>query len=90
MAAYYAPFGLGGSGDPGGQGCQGCPGGQGGPGGPRRPDGQVVHVVKVVKVVSLDDIHSKNIWFTWSRPSGYLEKLRCHTSVTHTPTDIGK
>ena len=42
---------------------------------------QVVHVVQVVKaaqVVSLDDIHSESLWFTWSKPTDYSEKLRCH------------
>ena len=40
---------------------------------------QVIHVVQVVEVVrmiSLDDMHSENIWFSWSKPSNYQEKLR--------------
>ena len=32
---------------------------------------QVFQVVQVLTVVSLDDIHSENIWFTWSKPSDY-------------------
>ena len=35
---------------------------------------RAVHLVQMVgKVheVSLDDMHSENIWFTWSKPSDY-------------------
>ena len=39
---------------------------------------QVVQVLQVVKVVSFDDMHSENIWFAWSKPSDYGDKLRCH------------
>ena len=39
---------------------------------------KVVQVFKVVKVVSLNDMHSENICFKWSKPSDYWEKLRCH------------
>ena len=48
----------------------GDPGDLGGPGGPGDPGGQD----------SLDDndTHSENIWFSWSRPSNYRGKLRCH------------
>ena len=49
---------------------------------------QVVQVVKVVKVVSLDDMYSENIWFGWSNPSDYSEKLICHTCDRQ--THIGK
>ena len=39
---------------------------------------QVVQVVQVVRIISPDDMHSENIWFLWSKPSNYQEKLRCH------------
>ena len=39
---------------------------------------QVVHVIQVVRMISLDDMHSENIWFPWSKPSNYQGKLRCH------------
>merc|ERR1711884_379416 len=39
---------------------------------------QVVHVVRVARSTSLDDMHSENIWFSWYKPSKYLEKLICH------------
>ena len=29
-------------------------------------------------MISLDDMHSENIWFSWSKPSNYRGKLRCH------------
>ena len=29
-------------------------------------------------MITLDDMHSENIWFSWSKPSNYHEKLRCH------------
>ena len=31
-------------------------------------------------MISLDDMHSENMWFSWSKPSDYQdqEKLRCH------------
>ena len=28
-------------------------------------------LVKVVRMISLDDMHSENIWFSWSIPSNY-------------------
>ena len=30
---------------------------------------RVIQVVQLVKWVSLDDMHSENVWFTWSKPS---------------------
>ena len=39
---------------------------------------QVVSVLSVVRMISLYDIQSQNIWFSWSKPSNYREKLRCH------------
>ena len=39
---------------------------------------QVVQVVEVVTMISLDDMHSENIWFSWSNSSNYRGKLRCH------------
>ena len=38
----------------------------------------VVQVVRVAKTTSLDDMHPENIWFSWSKPSSYQEKLICH------------
>ena len=35
-------------------------------------------LVQVVGTISLDDMHLENIWFSWSKPSNYREKLRCH------------
>ena len=35
--------------------------------------------VQLVRMISLDDMHSENIWFSWSKPSNYQGKLRCHT-----------
>ena len=32
---------------------------------------RVIQVVQLVKGVSLDDMHSENIWCTWSKPSDY-------------------
>ena len=31
-------------------------------------------------MISLEDMHSENMWFSWSKPSDYQdqEKLRCH------------
>ena len=29
-------------------------------------------------MTSPDDMHSENIWFSWSKPSNYHENLRCH------------
>ena len=40
---------------------------QGGQGDPVGQSGQVVQLV----MASLDDMHSENIWFTWSKPSDY-------------------
>ena len=39
---------------------------------------QVIQVVRVVRIICQDDMHSENLWFSWSKPSNYLEKLRCH------------
>ena len=39
---------------------------------------QMIQVVHVVRMISLDDMHSENIWFSWSKPSNYRGKLRCH------------
>ena len=39
---------------------------------------QVVQMVQVVRMISLDDMHSENIWFSWSKPSNYRGKLRYH------------
>ena len=39
---------------------------------------EVVEVVQVVRMISIDDVHSENIWFSWSKSSNYREKLRCH------------
>ena len=44
--------------------------GQGGQGGQGDPVGQSGQVVQLV-MASLDDMHSENIWFTWSKPSDY-------------------
>ena len=50
----------------------GGPSGSGGLGGPG------------ANVVSLDDMHSANICFLWSKPLDYWEKLRCHACNGHT------
>ena len=39
---------------------------------------QVVQVVTLARTTSLDDMHSENIWFSWSKSSNYRGKLRCH------------
>ena len=39
---------------------------------------QVLQVVSVIRIISLDDMHSENIWFSWSKSLNYQEKLRCH------------
>ena len=39
---------------------------------------EVVQVIQVLRMISLDDMHSENIWFSWSKSSNYQEKLRCH------------
>ena len=38
----------------------------------------MIQVIQVVKIISPDNMHSENIWFLWSKPSNYQEKLRCH------------
>ena len=51
----------------------------GGSGGPLIQVIQVVQVVKgvqVVRKISIDDMHSENILFSWSKSSNYREKLR--------------
>ena len=35
-------------------------------------------MVGVVRMISLDDMHSENVWFLWSKSSNYQEKLRCY------------
>ena len=50
----------------------------GGSGGPVIQVIQVVQVVQVIRMISIDDMHSENIWFSWSKSSNYREKLRCH------------
>ena len=30
---------------------------------------QVVQVARVVRMISVGDMHSENIWFSWSKPS---------------------
>ena len=62
-----------GQGSSGGLGYPGDPGDPGGPGGPGEPGGQDD---------SLDDLHSENIPFSWSKPSNRREKLRCHALVS--------
>ena len=49
---------------------------------------RMVKVVQMVQMVSLDDMYSENIWFGWSNPSDYSEKLICHTCDRQ--THIGK
>ena len=39
---------------------------------------QVIQVVRVARMISLDELHSDNIWCSWSKPSDYQEKVRCH------------
>ena len=66
------PGGPGGPGGTGGPGCEGCQGGPGGPCGPHSPGCQG-------GPGGQPDIHSESLWLTWSKPSDYSEKLRCHT-----------
>ena len=40
--------------------------------------GPVIQVVQVVRMISIDDMHSENIRFSWSKSSNYQEKLKCH------------
>ena len=56
---------------------QGCQDGQGGQG---LRVGRVIRVARVwvVQVVSLEDMHSENMGFTWSKPSNYRKNWRCH------------
>ena len=49
---------------------------------------QVVQVVRVVKMISLDNMHSENLWGSWSKPSNYPEKLISHACDGR--TDGGK
>ena len=37
-----------------------------------------VQVVIVVRMISLDNMNFENIWFSWSKPSNYQERMRCH------------
>ena len=39
---------------------------------------RVIQVVQVVRMISIDDMHSENIWFLWSKSSNYQDKLRYH------------
>ena len=39
---------------------------------------RVIRVVRVVRMICLDDVRSENLWFSWSKPSNYREKLICH------------
>ena len=32
----------------------------------------------MVRLNSIDNMHSGNMWFSWSKSSNYQEKLRCH------------
>ena len=41
---------------------------------------QVVQMVRVARTISLDNMQSENVWFSWSKPSKYREKLICHAS----------
>ena len=45
---------------------------------------KVVKGVQVVRINSPDHMHSENIWFLWSKPSNYQEKLRCHAREQRT------
>ena len=51
---------------------------------------QVVQVVRVVRIISPGDMHSGNIWFLWSKPSNYWEKLGCHARDGRTNGGGGK
>ena len=44
-------------------------------------------MVRVVRIINLDDKHSENILFSWSKPSNYQEKVRCHDGQTDIRTD---
>ena len=46
--------------------------------------------VQLVRMISLDDMHSENIWFSWSKSSNYQEKLRCHACDIRTHGGGGK
>ena len=50
---------------------------------------RVIQVVQLVKGVSIDDMHSENIWYTWSKPSDYWEKLRIVDIATRVIRDVG-
>ena len=66
-------------GSPGGKGVTGFPGVLCGQVGRDEYCGRVVRVVQVVmlvRMISLDDRHSESMWFSWSKPSNYQEKLR--------------
>ena len=84
-------FGPGGT---GGQGGQNDPGGLGGQVVDLVQAVQVVRVVRVIQVVqlvkgvSIDDMHSENIWYTWSKPSDYREKLRIVDIATRVIRDV--
>ena len=39
------------------------------------------------RIISLDDMHSENIWFSWSKASNYQEKAICQDGRMDTRTD---
>ena len=45
-------------------------------------------MVSVVRMISQDDVHSENIWLSWSKASSYQEKLRCHACDGRTDTEV--
>ena len=49
----------------------------------------VVQVVRVARTTSLDDMHSENIWFSWSKPFNYREKLICY-AIEGRRANVGK
>ena len=50
---------------------------------------QVVQVVQVGRMISLGDMHSENIWYSWSK-SSIIEKSWDVTPVTKGRTEDGK
>ena len=47
-------------------------------------------MVQVVRMISIDEMHSENIRFSWSKSSNYQEKLRCHACDIRTHGGGGK
>ena len=41
--------------------------------------GTTLNCTALVRAISQDDMRSENIWFSWSKPSKYWEKLRGHS-----------